>query len=179
MASPPQIKLSEFTAPRDPDDLLSVLEEVAAHGPIVAFRYGGQERVLINDAHLAHQLLADGTDEMRRTPITDSVRALIGDNLVTSTAPQWRPRRLLIQRELSRSRMLAESDTVMATVQRRIDGWCTGEVFDLQEEMASLTLDNLGDVVFGADFGSHRALIRRAMPLLQTINKSVRATFTP
>ncbi len=154
---------------------MTVLEMVAEQGPITGFRYGGQERVLVNDPQAAHRILAEGTDEMRQTPITDTVRRLVGDGLVTSTSPNWRPRRLVIQRELSHSRMLTQADSVMASVRARINEWCTGEELNLQDQMAALTLDNLGNVVFGADFRSHRQLIRRAMPLLQKVVEDANA----
>ncbi len=175
MTAPPQVQLSHEMTALDPENLLTVLAAVAEHGPIVGFSYGGQQRVLITDSDVAHRLLAEGTDEMRETPITDTVRKLIGDGLVTATAPEWRPRRLVIQRELSRSRMLAQADSIMAAVQHRIDQWCTGEEFDLQEQMAGLTLDNLGNVVFGGEFHAYRELIRRAMRLLQAVVEDANA----
>ena len=157
-----------MTAPEAPsastdEDLLLLLPEVAEHGDLAWFDYGGSRRLLVNDPEEIHRVLARGTDEMRATPVTDAVRRVLGDGLLTASAPRWRPRRLVVQRELSRSAVRPVADVVAANTRAVIAGWSAGRRIDLKAELSGLALDNLGDAVFGSDFRAYRDTVGRAV----------------
>ena len=145
------------------EDLLRLLPEVAATGDLAWFDYGGSRRLLVSDPEEIHRVLARGSDEMRATPVTDAVRRVLGDGLLTASAPRWRPRRMVVQRELSRSAVRPVAEVVEANTRAVLDGWATGRLVDLKAEMSRLALDNLGDAVFGSDFRDYRATVGRAV----------------
>ena len=83
-------------------DLLVLLPQVAAEGgAAVPFTYGGRRRLLLTDPAEVHRLLAQGGDETRATPVTDAVRRIMGEGLLTSSLPEWQPRRLVAGRAAS------------------------------------------------------------------------------
>lgn len=137
------------------------VDALAAHGDVVAYRAGGRDRVLVNVPDVVHQILAKGPEELRETPVTEAAHKVIGDGLILSTAPRWRPRRLLIQRELSHRNVRRFAEQFVDNILAAIGGWADGEVLDLQAELMELALDNLGDAVFAADFRQARERIRR------------------
>lgn len=150
-------------AVHEDDDLLQLLPQVAATGPFAWFDYGGSRRLLVDDPAEIHRLLARGDDGMRVTPVTTAVRRVMGDGLLTTRAPRWRPRRLVVQRELSHSAVRSFAGVIEANTRALLEGWSRGDRIDLKAELSRLALDNLGDAVFGSDFRAYRETVGRAV----------------
>ena len=151
------------TLPDPTFDLPRFLEGVATQGDVVSFTHGGRKRVLINDAAFVARFLQEAGDETRDAPINESTAAVTGDGLLSSTEPRWRPRRLLVQRQLSHRKVREHLDVFADSTTAWLAGLTDGRAVDLHAQLTGLTLDNLGDTVFAADFRPLRELLSRVM----------------
>lgn len=133
-------------------DPLRFLAQVAAEGDVVGYRFGEEERVLVSDPAAVHEVLTAWPEESRWTPITRAAAPMLGDGLILAVAPNWRPRRLVVQRELTYRAVRRFAETIVGNTERTVRGWLAEERLDLQAALGRLTLVNLGDTVFGSDF---------------------------
>ena len=161
---PPVLPDAVRAAMPDPEtDLPRFLEAVAEHGDVVAFALGGQERVLVNDGEAVARFLQEAGDDTRQAPIAVATATVTGDGLLSSVPPRWQPRRKVVQRGLS-PREVRKHLPLLA---RNTSRWTAellrdGDV-DLAARVGELTLDNLGDLVFAADFRPVRPLVARVL----------------
>ncbi len=145
-------------------DLRIFLEELASRGDVVRFRHGGREHVLVNDPPLIHEILAGRLDGVGLSPTKGPQRLLLGDGLLTTDGPHWRPRRVLVQRELSHRNVRRFGDGFAERTSARVARWIGEGSVDLQHELEELTLDNLGAALFTSDFEDARPFVRSRAP---------------
>ena len=153
-------------------DLPGFLLGVAAHGDVVAYPFGTarEERVLLADPAAVHRELArtgpDG-DAARDTAIFATARAAMGDGLITTREGHWRPRRLLIQRELSHRTVRRHAESFARAAAALVDGWADDAVVDVADELGGLALRNLGEALFTRSFDDLRATIVASLAVMQ------------
>lgn len=146
-------------------ELLQALPPLAAQGNAVPYFYGGEERVLISDPVAIHRFMSVPT--RRESPFTDVNRRVMGQGLlVTNMMNLWKPRRLLIQRELSPTRVQIHEPSIMLRTENAMKYWVEAREISVAREIGRIALDNLGEAVFGGDFGSFRDTVHRALELL-------------
>lgn len=153
LAAPPRLdpELAAALPPyrEDPTRYLSV---VASQGDVVGYRFGEEERVLVCSPADVHQVLTGWPEESRRTPITRTAALVLGDGLILAEEPRWRPRRMVIQRELTYAGVRRFADVLTRNIEQRVGEWLADGALDLQAAVGTLAFENLGDTVFGADF---------------------------
>lgn len=155
LPSPPRLDPGvAATLPPYADDPLRFLARVAAEGDLVGYRFGEEERVLVSDPAAVHEVLTAWPEESRWTPITRAAAPMLGDGLILAVAPNWRPRRLVVQRELTYRAVRRFAETIVGNTRRSLHTWLAEQTIDLQAALGRLTLLNLGDTVFGSDFGA-------------------------
>jgi cytochrome P450 len=91
----------------------------------------------------------------------------MGDGLVTTRGEHWRPRRLLIQRELSYRNVRRHAGSFARTASARADAWADGATVDLQAELGALALQNLGETLFSRSFDALRGTVRESLAVMQ------------
>jgi cytochrome P450 len=152
-------------AARNNTELLDALPPIAHHGQAVPYIYGGEERVLINDPVAIHKFMS--VPLRRESPFTDINRRVMGQGLlVTNRMDLWKPRRRLIQRELSPTRVQIYEPSIIARTLTAMKAWTHAGEVSLRDEIGRLALDNLGEAVFGGDFGDFRETVHIALELL-------------
>ncbi|WP_375425021.1 cytochrome P450 [uncultured Friedmanniella sp.] len=156
LSAPPRLSPDLVaTLPPYASDPTRFLSLVAGQGDVVSYRFGQEERVLVSDPAVVHEVLTAWPEESRWTPITRAAAPMLGDGLILAGAPSWRPRRLVVQRELTYRSVRRFAEAIVANTERALGTWLRGDGdLDLQAEIGRLTLLNLGDTVFGADFGA-------------------------
>ena len=148
-------------------DLLTLLPPLGREGALVRFRFGGHERILVNDLDSVHAVLANSDQEMRQSPASGPALRVMGDGLLTTRAAEmWRPRRILIQRELAPSRITSYAPLIASNTDNMIDSWGVGSEVSIRDAILTLALDNLGDSLFGSDFREFRSTVRTALDLM-------------
>jgi cytochrome P450 len=110
--------------------------------------------VLCRPEH-AQRVLWTEKERYRKDGMYDEVRKLTGQGLLTLQDEPWKARRRLMQPSFHRRRILELIDAMVRCTQTRIEAWReqypTGSRFDLHEEMMKLTLDVVGETLFGVD----------------------------
>lgn len=168
LKAPPE--LDPHLAATLPDPLLErpqFLQGVARQGDLVAHWYGAQRRVLVNDPALIDACMSGQVPHIGPSPVTSAAAEVLGEGLLTiQDLARWRPRRVLIQREISYRNVRRHAEQIARLTQAYLARWTPGRQLDVQAEMARLTLDGLGESVFTTDFETFRGLLMRAMQAL-------------
>lgn len=136
---------------------------VASQGDVVGYRFGGEERVLVTAPADVHEVLTGWPEESRWTPITRTAALVMGDGLILATQPNWRPRRMVVQRELTYKAVRRFAEILTLNTEQRIQDWLAAGELDLQQAVGALAFDNLGDTVFGSDFRDVRSVLSRSL----------------
>ena len=119
----------------------------------------GRWSVAIFDCDIIQEILTDPSayKERQRFPKKyDFLRLSIGDGLVTLEGKSWSRHRRILQPSFQESVLQNALDqSVPALSQQLVEAWlsATGCTIDLFSHMSAVTLDILGRVSFGHDFG--------------------------
>ena len=153
LPAPPQLAPEVAAAlPAYRQDPIRYLSMVASQGDVIGYRFGSEERVLVTAPADVHEVLTGWPEESRWTPITRTAARVMGDGLILTGAPNWRPRRLVIQRELTYKGVRRFAEVLARNTEQRLQDWLVVGELDLQQAVGALAFDNLGDTVFGTDF---------------------------
>lgn len=157
--------MHSFDSARTTTELLRLMPPLALDGDLVGYRYGGQDRFLINNPEDAYRVVADPRKQFSALPLLQRV---MGEGLlVAHDLERWKPRRSLIQREMSPGKVAKYAEMVMGNTARVIGGWSPGGRISLRDEVNQLALSNLGDAVFGNDFfARHGDVVGATLELL-------------
>ncbi|MCF6524480.1 cytochrome P450 [Streptomyces sp. JJ36] len=98
------------------------------------------------------------------------LREFLGDGLVTSEGALWERQRRLIQPLFSHRRVAAFHPVMVRNVRRMLDDWdrrAPGDVVDVSEAMSLLTLNIVGEALFGADLRGPGARVSPSVTAMQ------------
>jgi cytochrome P450 len=159
-AYPPKSIWSIRRAPRDP---IAFLEGVAAQGDLVPFSLGGHRAFLLNHPDYVEDVLVLNHSKFTKPPALQRSRALLGTGLLTADGELHRRRRRLAQPAFGADRMEAYAATIARSAGRIQERWRDGQVVDVAADMHALTLEVIGQILFGADLASQAGEVRRAL----------------
>jgi cytochrome P450 len=131
--------------------LASLVEE---YGDVVHFRVGTKDVVLVNDPDLIRTVLAGGEDQFAKGQVLEIFKHLLGEGLLTSEGAFHRSQRRLVQPSLQGEHINAYGDVVVSRAVRAQASWADGDVRDVAQEMAQVTLQIAGEVFFGSDLSA-------------------------
>jgi cytochrome P450 len=131
------------------------------YGDRVELRVLGKRALLLSDPADVEAVLVNDRDSYGRSTEVRNLRPIFGDGLLSSEGDLWRKQRRLIQPAFSHERILQYSAVMLASMERQISGWRTGEVREICQDMAAYTRDVIckDDVRSSAECGcgNHRA----------------------
>lgn len=155
----------KILAARSTTELLDEIPPLAKEGLVVPFEYGGELRVLVNDPAAIHRFMAIPLHTEGGLHAVNA-RVMGQGLLVNNVLETWRPRRLLIQRELSPARVQVHEAGIIERTSAVIEGWQPGARVAVRDEIGHLALTNLGDAVFGGEFGDFGWTVKAALECL-------------
>lgn len=159
---------------RNKTELLRELPLLAERGPVVRFVYGDQERVLVNDPEFIHQFLSYPI--RRETGSLQMNARVMGQGLLTTNdLDRWRPRRMLIQRQLSPTNVKVSARGILDRARAAMSGWSEDMTVPVRDFVGRLALENLGESVFGQGFGEFQETVHIALELLVTATDNIEA----
>jgi cytochrome P450 len=148
---------------------LGYLRELAdIYGGIVHYRLVTAHVYLINDPALIREVLVEKADKFERTDHTkETLGRFLGNGLLLSAGDFHRQQRQLIQPVFTPSRIESYAPAITDQTLKMIEGWQSGEVYDIAEAMMALTLSIVSQTIFGADLGSATDEIGKALTVFQ------------
>lgn len=142
---------------RRQDPLHFYMESVREFGPLVRFRMGTYPVVLVSEPALAHEVLLNASQNLRKGKPYDVLRILFGNGLLTSEGAVWKRQRKLMQPAFHRASLTLSLHAMRACVARRFDAieraidqssdatLC----LNASDEFMRLTLDIACEALFG------------------------------
>ncbi len=145
---------------RDP---IGLVEELAAHGDVIAFRIGPQRLILVSDPELVREVLVvQGRAFMKGRALQEAKRVL-GNGLLTSEGDRHLRQRRLLQPLFHQERVSSFAEAIVDEALRACGRWRDGEEADVAEEMSRLTLAVVARTLLGADVEDDARDVRESL----------------
>ena len=120
------------------------------YGDVVRLRFINVQTYLLNHPdHIEYVLVRNNRNFIKSKGVRHSL-GFLGDGLLTSEGSFWRRQRRLAQPAFHRERIGAYGRVMVECVEHEISGWKSGEIRDMHEDMARLTLGIVAKTLFGA-----------------------------
>lgn len=132
-------------------DRLALNDRAQRIGPIVRLALGPIPIYSINDADLAHQVLVEDADAVKKSAGLKFMEPLLGDGLLTAELDNHKRNRKLLAPVFAPKRTATYGTTMVEETLKQIATWQPNTQIDLAEEMMELTLAIAGKTLFGAD----------------------------
>ena len=165
-AVPPGPRLSPIGAllyrpGRDPLEFFTNLSRT--YGDVVAYRMGGEQMFLVNNAQYIRDILVTHNRSFMKGRGLQRTKRLLGEGLLTSEDPTHLRQRRLMQPAFHRDRVAGYGDTMVRAADRMRRGWSDGATLDVAQAMNRLTLSVVGQTLFDADVESQAPEVGAAL----------------
>jgi cytochrome P450 len=138
-------------------DPLQMLQQAAAEfGDVVRMRFGAVTAHMISHPDGVQRVLVENSRNYgKQTRGFLKLREILGDGLLTAEGETWRRHRRMAQPAFHRQRLASFGDTMAREAERTAERWkemgARGEVVDVAQEMARLTLQIIGRTMLTRD----------------------------
>ncbi len=157
------------SSPQFRRDLLGFFTRCAReHGDVAAFRLGPQSCCVVSDPDLIESVLVDLADRMRKGWDLRQLRFVLGRGLLTNEGDDWYRRRRLIQPAFHHGRIHEYARVMGRRAVERAASWRDGRTLDVHAEMMALTLEIVGEVLFGAELSGRVDAVGGALDRVMT-----------
>jgi len=132
---------------RDP---FTFMQQVGrAYGDIARFRLADRDTYMLTNPRDVEEVLVAG-ERAYRKPVfgDDAVQELLGNGLLLSEGEFWREQRKRAQPAFDPRRISAMGEMMVDHAERHVADWESGDVVDIREEMAELTVGIIADAMF-------------------------------
>lgn len=140
-----------------------VADCAARYGDFVSFRLGRRPAYLVNHPDLVRDVLVTTARAHLRGPIMQRARIMMGDGLLTSEEPLHTEQRRALQPAFHRDRVAGYARIADDIAGMVAGGWRDGSSIDVRAEMLRISLDVVGQSLFGSDLRSETRRIAEAV----------------
>ena len=148
------------------DWLASYARFVKNHGDLVYFRMVHVPICLvIHPADIERVLITDSANFFKSADYR-ALAAVLGQGLLTSEGEFWRRQRGLIQPAFRRENILSYAPIMTAAAARMLSSWRNGEQRNIHAEFMRLTLEIVGECLFGAQVADAAERVGKAMEVV-------------
>jgi cytochrome P450 len=137
---------------RDELDFLDRL--VREYGDVVYLRVVNHPVYLISHPRDIEDVLLVNHSNFVKSVFLRESRTLFGEGLLTSDGQAWVRQRRVLQPAFYPDRITRYSQIMVEHGERVLEHWQDGEVRDLHQDMARLTMEIIAGVLFGRELGS-------------------------
>ncbi|NHN59336.1 MULTISPECIES: cytochrome P450 [Halorussus] len=146
-------------------DGLGFTGSLASYGDLVSYRAFGTDFVAVFDPNVVEAVLVSRSDAFRKGDFEMAFGDLVApEGLAFAEGERWRRQRTALQSAFAPDRIASYADEMVAGTAALADDWANGEVVELGDAFAGLTLRVLTRALFGVDLGAERgAVVREAV----------------
>lgn len=154
-SGPPDVSLWRVLRGYRADPLRRWTEIREQHGDVARYRFAGIDTFFITSADGARRILQDNAANYTKEHASyRMLRRLFGNGLLTSEGSFWLRQRRLAQPAFHKERIVAMGAAMAAAAQATAARWqaeaAAGRAVAMTEEMSRLTLQVVGDALFGS-----------------------------
>jgi cytochrome P450 len=121
-------------------------------GDIAHYSLGPLHIYQLNRPELIRQVLVEQAEKFHKPRVLKrALRPIAGDGLLTSDGDPWRQQRKLMQPAFHHRQLQAYADVMVELATSMVESFVDGEVRNIGDEMAKLTLAVVVKSLFGAD----------------------------
>jgi cytochrome P450 len=155
-------------------DTLAVLMDGLRQGGLARFWFGPYPVYLISAPELAHDLLVKQPDKINKSAVLVRVLGMaLGQGLFTSDGEFWKRQRRLVQPAFHAKRIGAYAAAMADYSEELARAWQTNTVYDIDKEMAVLTMRIIARTVFDSDLlGDGKVIADAVAELLHYIDRN-------
>lgn len=149
-------------------DAPALFLRAAEAGDAVRLRVGDRHILALSHPDgVQHVLVTKASRYVKRTRGYESLRALLGDGLLTSEGEVWKRERRIIQPAFQQARYAGFARTMAVATLSMAERWDqlaeTGETFDAAAAMSELTLRIAGETFFSQDVSQRTGEVAQAL----------------
>ncbi|MEZ0094506.1 cytochrome P450 [Streptacidiphilus sp. EB129] len=150
---------------RDPLAFFCHLRDV--YGDWVPWALGPRKAVFVSRPEDVGELLAQVEIGFSPAELGWAFRHVLGDGVVTSTGPDWRRKRALVQPSVRPRQVRSYAATMVECADAMACGWSDGRSVDVAAEMTALTQRIAVRTLFGVETAGREQVIADAMAVAQ------------
>lgn len=132
-------------------------------GDVARFRIGPYRLWQLAHPDLVREVLVNQHAKVRKGPVLQRARVLLGDGLLTAEGQAHRRHRRLVQPAFHPKRIDGYAAVMVERAATAADGWRAGEPLDVHGETVRVTLTTAGTTLLGADVGADVGTVERAL----------------
>ncbi len=133
------------------------------HGDLVRVPLLGREYYFLYHPDDIEAVLVRHDKQVRKDEMTRGLSRALGQGLVTSDGDTWRRHRKLVSFAFTPKRIRTYAESMVEVGARGLTNWRDGQVLDIHDEMSRITMEVVGEVLFGADVDADTRAVGRAM----------------
>lgn len=160
------------------DSLGFLMRTFTQYGDVAAYRIGPLRSHLLAHPDALKYVLQEQVKQYTKEHVSYVImRRIVGNGLLTSQGDFWLRQRRLAQPAFHRQRIAAMGDAMVTRAEALLAEWETaagaGRPVDVGAAMMRLTLQIVGDALFGADMAGEAAVVSRNFDILsaQTVER--------
>ncbi|GAB7095769.1 cytochrome P450 [Halolamina litorea] len=140
---------------RDPFRFVTGLE--AAYGGVSRFEMGPLDTYMVTDPSEIERVLVSESDRFTKPAFQDdALGSLLGQGLLLSEGETWQRQRKLAQPAFDMRRLSGMADRIVDHTETRLAEWDDGEQINVEEEMTTVTIDVILDLMMGVELSRQR-----------------------
>jgi cytochrome P450 len=136
------------------------------YGDVVHLRYVHVPICLLMHPREIEYVLVSNPGNFTKSADYRALARILGNGLLTNEGKPWQRQRGLIQPAFRRENILSYAPIITRAACRMLDSWTTGESRNVHEDMMAVTLEIVGQCLFGADVAGAAERVGKAMQVV-------------
>jgi cytochrome P450 len=159
-------------------DRLGFLTELARRdGDVTSFRIGPYRNWQLTHPDHVREVLVTNAAKVRKGPILQRAKLVLGDGLLTAEGDRHRRDRRLLQQAFHPRRVAGYAATMVDRTEATSSGWVPHQRVDVHGELVRVTLSTAGATLLGTEVEDDVELVERALADLLSAYKLVFVPF--
>jgi cytochrome P450 len=136
---------------RDPFSFLTAVRDAYAHDDVVKLELGPLDTYLLVTPGDVERVLVSEASKFVKPSLDSAIDDLLGDGLLLSEGDQWRRQRQLANPAFHMRRVQTLTDMMSVHTEAMVEGWRDGDVIDIHQAMARITVRIIINAMLGVD----------------------------